>query len=203
LTEEFQYIFNQPEPAKPRKGRPESLDPSALENRRHRLVAIFEAFWGEIGWKLQKCKKASDLISIFSALPGAKFQDVLTVFCTPSTFPASRVAWRKARHQLRLLIEPQREASNLNHEAAERLQKALAALAQAQGRDLKVVRKEFVKCKQEADKLDLACRRINGKQRDLTAQVQLLETSIARRELFRFLKSKRYELTPPQRDSQK
>lgn len=47
MTEGFQFIFNQPERAKSRKGRPESLDDSILE----------------IGWKLQKCKKASDSVS--------------------------------------------------------------------------------------------------------------------------------------------
>lgn len=120
----------------------------------------------------------------------------MTVFCTPSTLPASRVAWRKARHQLRALIDPQSKASNLDREANERFQKARAALAQAQGRDRKLVRKEFVKCTEDADRIREECRRINERQRNLTTTVQLLEASIARRELFRFLKSKRYELNP-------
>jgi hypothetical protein len=196
LTEEFQFTFNQPEPAKPRKGRPESLDDSTLENRRHRLVGIFEASWGEIGWKLQRCKKAGDLVAIFSALPGAAFQDVITVFCTPSILSASRIAWNKARRELRAIIEPQNAASNHNSQAIERLQRARAALAQAKGRELKLVKKEFAKRKQEADSAGEECRKINQKQRGLIAQVQLMEASIARRELFRFLKSKRYELNP-------
>lgn len=195
LTEDFQVIFNLPEPTQPRRGRP-SLDGSTLENRRHRLVAIFESAWGEIGWKLQKCKKANDLIGIFSAIPGATFQDVLTVFCTPSTLSASRVTWRKVHHQLRALIEPQYAASNAYSAAAERLQKASAALAQAQGRELKLVRKEFAKCKQDADRASAEYQRINEKQRNLADEMRLLDASIARWELFRFLKSKRYELSP-------
>lgn len=196
LTEDLQFIFNEPEPVRPRRGRREALDGSTLENRRHRLVAIFEAAWGDIGWKLQKCKKTNDLIGIFNAIQGSTLQDVLTVFCTPSTLPPSRLTWRNLRHQLRELIEPQYEASNVNSEATERLQRANAALAQAQGRELKLARKEFAKCKQDADRASAEYRQINEKQRNLTGEMRFLDASIARWELFRFLKSKRYELTP-------
>lgn len=195
-SEDSQVIFNVPEPVKPRRGRRDELDDSTLENRRHRLVAIFEATWGEVGLKVQKCKRAGDLAGIFSAIPGANIQDVLTVLCAPSTLPASRAAWRKARQELKALAEPDRVAANLNREAAERLQRAHAALAQAKGRNLKVVRKEFVRCKREADERARGCREISDRQRKLVAHLGLLEASIARRELFRFLKSKRYELTP-------
>jgi hypothetical protein len=196
LTEDSQLIFNLPEPAKPHRGRRDALDDSTLENRRHRLVSLFEASWGEIGWELQKCKKAGDLVSIFSAIAGAKFQDVLTVFCNSSTLPASRVAWRKALQKLKALVGPQSDSANLSREASDRLQRARAALAQAKGRNRKVVRKEFVRCKREADEREKESRRIYEQQRDLAAHLSLLEASIARRELFRFLKSKRYELNP-------
>jgi hypothetical protein len=194
MSDDIFQIVQEPKPV--RAGRPQSLDDSTLRNRRDRLLAIFEASWGEMGWKIQKSREADELASIFNALPGVKFQDVIAVFCTRSTLPASDAALSKARKEMRALVTPQRESANLLSHANERLQGVQRALPQAKGRELKLVRKELVKRKQEADKVAADCRRINEKQRSIAIQVQLLEASIAQRELFRFLKSKRYELNP-------
>jgi hypothetical protein len=184
------------EPSRVRAGRPPSLDDSILQNHRERLVAIFEGSWGEIGWKLRKCRKPDDLVSMFSELPGAVFQDVIAVFCIPSTLPASSASLRNARRELRALVKPHRNAYELNRQAEERLRRVQRALPQAKGSERKLVRKEFVKSKKEFEQMRAPWQSIAERERDLTVHVKLLEASFARRELFRFLKSRRYELNP-------
>lgn len=196
LSDFVPELFQGPQ-TKVRLGRPLSLGDGTLQIRRDRLVGIFEAYWGEIGWKIRKCRKPDDLVSIFSALPGAMMQDVLAVFCIPSTLPASNAALRKARHEERALIGPHRNAYELSRQADERLQNARKALPQAKKKhDRKLVRKELVRRKNEAQKTSDGSRQIAEEESRLATQIRLLEASVARQELLRFLKSRRYELNP-------
>jgi hypothetical protein len=196
VTEFFAPVFQDPEPTLRRLGRPSYLDDPSLHNRRDRLVQIFEACWGELGWTIQKCKKPDDLVAIFSALPGAVWQDEISVFRLPSKHSSAGAALRKIRHELRGLVQPRRAAYEANRLAQERLQSAQWALAQATGDDLRLVRQESEKCQQEAEDAAEQYRRLEETDNRLLAQLKGSEASFARYEFFRCLKSKRYELNP-------
>src|ERR1700674_4749183 len=73
------------------RGRPTYLSDPQLHNRRDQLVQIFEGVWAEIGWELQRCKKADDLVRIFAPVAASEswFRDAMIIFYRPSSEPAS------------------------------------------------------------------------------------------------------------------
>src|SRR6266852_9397936 len=58
-----------------RRGRPSLISDPHLYNRRDNLVQIFEACWGEIGWRLQKSKTPDEVIPILNAWPVGMSED--------------------------------------------------------------------------------------------------------------------------------
>ncbi len=186
------------EPVSRPRGRRSELSNPQLHNRRDQLVQIFEGAWGEIGWELQRCKKADDFILIFNPLagPGSWVRDVILIFCRPSSEPASAVALRKVRTERRALAEPFRTADEAKRRAEEQLQQVNWALAQAHRSLRRIVKRERKKRRKEAWKAEQQYRAISDKERRSGVRLQNLEASFARQELFRFLKSRRYTLTP-------
>jgi len=197
FSQDAEYVFQEPARALPRLGRPSLIDDASLHNRRERFVQIFEGCWGEIGWALHKCRKPDDLVSIFSVLSGRVWDDAISVFRTAANQPGTRAALTKIRLELRGLVKPIYVADQANRNAQERLDRARWALGQAtKRRDRKPVRKELVKRRKEAQQVTEEYRKLSERERGLLAQLKLSEASFARREVFQFLKSKRYELNP-------
>jgi hypothetical protein len=189
--------FQEGRASRPR-GRHSELSDPQLHNRRDQLVQIFEGTWGEIGWELQRCKKADDLIRIFApvAVPGSWFRDAMIIFCRPSREPASGATLRKVRAEWRALAEPLRAADESNRRVEEQLRQVNWALTQAHGSSRRIVKRARKKRRKEAWKAARQYRILSKRDRWLEARRIGLETSFARQELFRFLKSKRYALTP-------
>jgi len=189
--------FQEGRASRPR-GRPSQLSDPQLHNRRDQLVEIFEGTWGEIGWELQRCKKADDLIRIFDpvVVPGSWFRDAMKVFCHPSSEPASGATLRKVRAEWRSLAEPIRAADESNRRAEEQLRQVNWALTQAHGRSRRIVKRARKKRRKEAWKAAQQYRTLDNTDRRLKALLRDLEASFARHELLRFLKSKRYSLRP-------
>lgn len=183
-------------PPKPRAGRPQALGNSTLSNRRNRLLAIFETCWSEIGWALQTCKKPGDLVRIFSAPTGTTSQDVLAVFCIPSSLPGSRGNLRTVSRDLLANTGPRRDALEQYRKGLEQLQRAQRAVAHEKKGQLKLIRKEWVQCRLEAQRLEQLFRKLDEMEDHLLNQLKLAEASYSQHELFRFIRSKRYELTP-------
>src|SRR5262245_14295517 len=116
----MEYVFREPEPELPRRGRPLLIDDPTVHNRRDRLVQVFEGYWGESGWTLLRCRKPDDLVSTFSALSGLVWDDMISVFSTVSSQPGTRTALTKTRLELRRLVKPIRVADEANQKAQER-----------------------------------------------------------------------------------
>jgi hypothetical protein len=116
--------------------------------------------------------------------------------CRASSEPVSAANLRKVRAETRALVEPFRGADESRCQALERLQRADWALGQAPKNKLRMLKRERKKRRKEAWKTSLEYRTLSDKVRRSEAQLRALEAPFARQELFRFLKSKRYELTP-------
>jgi hypothetical protein len=186
-----------PKPGKTR-GRRTALSDAELRNRRDQFVQIFEGEWGEIGWELQRCKKADDLIRIFIPLAESRswIADVVAVFCRPSPEPASGANLRKVRSERRNLAGPSQIADESKRIAEEKLHQVNSALTQAKGGSRRIVRRARKQRRRELWKRAQQCRDLTELERQLEVRLKGLEASFVRQEFFRFLKSKRYELTP-------
>ena len=191
-------LFEEPVMAatpKRRGPRTEFSDPQ-LHNRREQLVQAFAAAWGEIGWELRRCQKPSDLIRIFTLFSETYVRDIIAVLCCPSAEPVSSATPRKVRAKRRLLVEPIRQAYELKRQAQEQLQRADQALFQAPGINRRMLKRARKRRRREACKSLQDYRALSDEERRLDARLKDLESSFARNEVFRFLKSRRYELTP-------
>jgi len=180
------------------RGRPSELSDSQLHNRRDQLVQVFEGAWSEIGWELQRCKKADDLIRIFEpfALTESWFRDAMIIFCRPSQEPASGATRRKVRAEWHALAKPMHAAEDSNRGAEERLRQVNWALTQVHGSSRRIVKRARKKRRKEAWKAAQQYRTLYNSERRLETRMKDLEASFARQELLSFLKSKRYSLTP-------
>jgi hypothetical protein len=161
-------------------------------------VQIFEGVWGEIGWELQRCKKADDLIRVCTpvAVPGTWFREAMMLFCHPSSEPGSGATLTKIRAERRALVEPMRVADESNRRATEQLRQVDWALTQAHGSSRRLVKRARKKRRNEAWKATQQYRTLYNSERRLEKRLKDLEPSFARQELIRFLKSKRYSLRP-------
>jgi hypothetical protein len=197
VEDEFPIPEPEPEPKRQPLGRRSLIDDASLHNRRDQLVQIFEGFWGDIGRGLQITRKPDDLVSVFKALEGKVWDDFILLFWTYSTQPGVSGTPSKVRIELRRLGQPIRAADEANRNAYESLQRARLALSfQLSRHERKPVRKEFVRRYKEARQVDEHCRRLIDKDRNLRAELKFAEANFIRREVFRFIKSKRYELNP-------
>jgi hypothetical protein len=161
-------------------------------------VQIFEGTWGEIGWELQRCKKADDLIRIFTpiAKPETWVGNVMELFCRPCSEPASGATLRKVRTELGTLAEPMRVADESHRRAKEKLQQLTSVLTQAKGRSRRIVKQARKKRRKEFWKTERLYRSLYDRERQFAKRLRELEAAFARQELLRFLKSKRYSLRP-------
>jgi len=182
-------------PPRRRGPRTELSDPQ-LHNRRDQLAQIFEGSWAEIGWVLQRCKKPEDLIRIFTPVLNSYAREIISVFCRPSTEPADSATLRKVRAKRRSLVGPSYSADKSKRRVQEQLQQVNGALAGASKKQRRIVRRERKKRRKEAWKIEQQYRTLSDTQRNVEMRLHSLEASFARQEIFRFVKSGRYELTP-------
>ena len=172
------------------------LSDDQLHSRRDRLVGVFEGAWGEIGWELQTCKKAEDLIHIFTPLAGSYVGNVISVLCRPLLEKSSTTALRKVRKEVRAIYGPTRAVEVQRRNAEEQLQSVDQALAHASEIDRQIIEQERTKWQEVKTTLDAQYKELADKERRLRERLLDLQASFARQELFRFLKSKKYTLTP-------
>jgi hypothetical protein len=118
------------------------------------------------------------------------------MFSRPSSEPASSAILRKVRREWRALIAPIRAAEDSNRQAEEQLRQFNGVLTQAHGRNRRIVKRVRKKGRKAAWKAAHEYRFLYRTDRRLEARLKELESSFARHEIVRFLKSKRYTLTP-------
>ena len=136
----------------PRRGRRSGLSDAQLHNQRDQFVQIFEGTWFDIYRELQRCKKADELIRIFTPIADPKtwFHGPISVFCRPSSESASGATLRRVRAELRALAEPLKNANESNRRAEEQLHQVNGALAQARGSSRRMVKRARKKKRKEA-----------------------------------------------------
>jgi hypothetical protein len=176
-----------------RRGTPSAFTDEQLWNRRDQLVQTFEASWGQVGRELPRVKRSEDIAEIFEPLRQGYISEIISVYCRPSSQPPSTKRLRKLRNELRKLTEPWLDAETAKTQALEHVQIAEAAIAKGNRRPVKRARKARRK---EAGWAMGRYRTLDKIRGHLEVQIRDLEPSFARHELFRFLKSKRYEITP-------
>lgn len=195
-TPAFAFGEDEAEIAIGRRGRRTQLDDAQLQNRRSQFVQAFEGAWGDIGWKLPRCKKQDDLIDIFRPLDRTYVQNLIAPFRLASSESASDSKLRNIRFQLRALIPLRYKSDELNRRALEQLQDANRALSQASGSARRGVKSWRKKCRKDAWRICREYRNLRDSEAHLQQRLSNLEASFARQQLLHFLKSKRYEVAP-------
>jgi hypothetical protein len=180
------------------RGRRSGLTDPQLHNRRDQLVQIFESTWAEIYRELQRCKKADGLVAALAPLtdPRSWVRNATILFCQQSSEPGSGITLRKVRAEMRALIPLLLSADQSKRQAEEKLHQVNWALDQAHGRNRRMVMRARKKRRKEAWRTARHYQTLSAKERKLRERVAGLETSFARQELFDFLSSQRYALTP-------
>jgi hypothetical protein len=180
------------------KGRPSELSDPQLSNRRNQFVQIFEGVWSEIEWGLRKCKNADDLIRIVAPIadPGSWVCGPLSIFCRESSESPSGEALRKLRAERKAIVEPYRVADEETRRAYEQLRQVNRAVDQAPKDKLRIVKRARKLKRKQYWRAALECRNLREREQRLDWRVTRTEASFARNEIFRFLKKKRYALTP-------
>ena len=184
------------ETSKRKRGPLTELTDAQLHNRRDQLVQLYEGIWSRIGPELQRCEQPDDLIRIFLPHLEGYGKDLLSVFCYPSDEDATGGALRKIRRELRTLVPPSYSVDELKRTAGQRLREANWAVNKAKNISRRIVRHQRKKAGKEVWEAEQQQRALVVQEKHLTQQRKKLEASFARKEIFRFIKSGRYDLNP-------
>jgi hypothetical protein len=189
-------VFAEVTPTEKRRGPHTELTDDQLFGRREQLVQVFEGLWGEIGWKLQKCKTPADLVRILSPLNETFIREMVSVFFHESSEPVSAATARKVRAKWRAGLTPCREAEASKHQVREELKRVDAVLTNSPRNKQRMIKREQKRCRKEASRTTQKWRWLSKTTTALEVQLRGLESGLARQEILRFCKSGRYELTP-------
>jgi hypothetical protein len=181
-----------------RRGPRTEFSDAQLHNRRTQLVQVFEGAWPLIGWPLQTCKRPDDLMQIFLPLIH-RFQysqEIVGVFCSFSSEAADWRTLRKLRTQLRAKSKLISKEEDVKSRAGEQFTEANAAFAQASNAERHAVKRVLNRKGKEKIQAGKNVQKLLAEERELKQNLKSSEASFARQEIFHFLKSKRYELSP-------
>lgn len=178
-----------------RRGRPTEFTNAQLRNRRDQLAQAFDTAWPEIGWELSRCEKPGDVSKIFDSVLSKHKEDLFSIFRRPSDEPADFVKLRKLRSERRYLAPPSYVAEESKRHAHSQLLQADWALAENSKRR-RIIKREQKRRRKAVSQVEQEFRVLSDSQQLIDQKVRDLEPSVARRELYRFVRSKRYELTP-------
>jgi hypothetical protein len=184
------------EPIKHKRGPHTELSDAQIQNRRDQLIQLFEGDWPRLGGEFQRCKKPDDLIRVFSPLLNSYAQETISTFCNPSDEVGTGRLLRKVRGELRSIVEPSYAVDESKRRASRKLRETDWALSKAPGASRRIVYRARKKHRKEAWKAEQRYRTLSSKEHDLKARLHKLEASFARHEIFRFLRSKRYDINP-------
>jgi hypothetical protein len=123
-------------------------------------------------------------------------ESIISVYCRPSTEPASAAIRREVLTELFSLAQPLYEADESRRQAQENLHRAAWALVQTPKSKYRIVKRERKRQRKALWKTSEQVRTLSDRRHLLEIRLQGVGASFARQELFRFLKSKRYELNP-------
>jgi hypothetical protein len=194
---EADQVFSQEiESAPIRRGPHTELTDAQLHGRRDQLVQVFEGYWGQIGIALRRCKKADNLISIFSPLIESFVRELVSPLCRSLSKPVAAITPRRIRAKLRVVAKQRYDADNTYRRSSEQMQRVDAAFLQATKGNRRLVRRERKKWRKELATTKPLYQQICKMERDLDEQRLNVEARFARQQMLLFLKSKRYEVNP-------
>jgi hypothetical protein len=179
-----------------RRGPRVELMDAQLHTFRDQLTQALESMWGELGWELETCKKPADIADIFRPLARTSVAGLVDVFVRPSDDKPDAARMRKVRAGRRSLVPRQYQLGIDRSEAQRRFQDAEVAFSRATKREKRLVRQVRKKSRREFGRVEVEYRALSKKDRELDRELKALEASFGRQELFQFVRSKRYELTP-------
>ena len=177
-----------------RRGPRTLLQDDELFARREQLLIVFEELWGEIGWNLHKAKTPADITRALSPLQRAQYLgEIGTILYREPAAEALDDSLDDIRSQLRRVEQDYQKAGQTWSSEQDRFGRIQAALAldkdptneRAETECLKAILASQQECQQ------LLLRRAK-----LKNELDQSEASIARGEVLRFCRSKRYELNP-------
>lgn len=179
------------------RGRPSLISDPNIHNRRDHLVQIFEAHWGAIGWPLRKVETPDELIPILSVCFGGISEDVITAFNMLSkTCGWSSADLRAIRRFYNSLTKPILTIQESLRDAEERLNRARAALTYATAEQRPLVETGLAQCEEQERQKREEQRLLYESEKIIRDKLRFGGARFARQELFQFLTSNRYELTP-------
>jgi hypothetical protein len=180
-----------------RRGPHTMLTDNQILARREQLVQAFEGLWGEIGWELQKSKKESDLLRALRPLNKVAFvREVASVFFHKARGLVSAATVRQVRIRLRKIQLTYRDAEVEQREILEKLECINALLPQCPNNKLRPMKRAQKRQRKEASISKQKWRELSRVKKELEDQLRELEAGFTRQEIFRFCKSRRYELNP-------
>lgn len=183
-----------------RTGPKTDLSDAQLHERRYQLNRFFEQHWGEIGYRLQKCRSVKDISDLFGRLltkpPESTIRYIIESVARQTGDSPDGARLRGLKIGLRQVVERRYKAFATLEEAQRLLQRIMWALNAArkdQFRRLKRKRKEQRK-QYAAAKQSYENARHN--EEALTQAIRRQQPSFALHELLKFLGSRKYELKP-------
>lgn len=188
-----------PETGESRKGRgpqTELPDPQLI-TRREDFVRVFEGLWGEIGWGLQKCKRADDLIQILLPLSEIEFiRKRASLFLREPSVQVQDVNLRALRAELQDAEQSGQRLDASIRQSLEYLRRLNNALVRARPSHTRLIKREQKRGRKYVSQASVDRQHWSQTQKDLDGQVFKLEGDFARVQTFDFLSEKRYALTP-------
>lgn len=151
---------------------------------------------GEIGRELQDCATPKDLVQILTPLEETFIANLVSVFRRTSAEPSRPAELQKTR-EMRKKIVPLRYAAEQSYrDDVDDLQRVSSVLQQAVKSSHRIAKAEQKKRRKEIAKSAYQYRQLSREEGELDRQLQDMEASFAREQIFSFLGSDRYELTP-------
>jgi len=189
-------LLSTPSPRGP--GRPPLVNQDELLGRRDSLVSVLEPSWGEIGSELKTARTTSDIVKVFSALKSALRAFPLEYFCGEATTPDSPLKLQETRRELWQISQESRKLHEARDKQAQLVTEAQTALAQAENKPeiVDVVEAELATRQAELDRLESEIEKARIRRENLERNLHNQEAFLAQTELLRFIRSRRYALTP-------
>jgi hypothetical protein len=189
------WVFS-PEHSPKRPGPVSELSDPQLHNRREQLVQVFEGYWGEIGRELQDCARPKDLIQILTPLEETYVGNLVAVFRRASSESGSTAEVHKIRKMCRKIVTARYAADQSYRKDIDDLQRVSSVLQQPVKSSHRIAKAEQKKRRKEIAKSAYRYQQLSKTERDLERRLQDVEAGFAREQIFLFLESDRYELTP-------
>ncbi len=201
---------NQPAP-----GRPSAITDDELFYRWGEIRRRFEEIWGDVGWNLKHIKKPEDVIRVFSLLDSGNTATtsgrLLACLLKPSFASVTPRQLRDSRRNYHQAIERRYNLGQQYEAQQNQVSEAETALREAEGlvnaaknkterrkyeKILGLVEEELQGRKENLSELQTSHKLAEHEETKLRDALEEEEPAFARAEVVRFVRSKRYKLTP-------